>query len=202
MAYPSESQNSLPSKEPTPRDKAFTIGMVLFDKAFDFYTWYLSYDLGPSKHPTVLEALAIFMQLAKLSFEGQNILTQEEEKHLVKELHELYESVANGLVHNKDLILSLEKNLRVFMDKNIRARLVAALMRLEYKHASKEDTREDSHLVLQQLIRESLGKISSSLPDLVVFTLCRELETLGKKNLDIESVLQEFKKSLEWLKHS
>lgn len=197
MANPSEFEPSLPSK--LRGESPSLIGALLFEKAFDFYAWYLSYDLTPSKHHTILESLAIFMQIATLCFEGQHILSTHEEKHLVKEISELYDGTSNGMIHNKDLLNSLDHLLRTFTDTNIRARLVAALIKLEYKY-SKECSLKPSYLTLKQLIQEGLKNISPSLPDLVIFTLCRELEALYKKSLDIDLLVSELKIALKLLR--
>ena len=180
------------------------VGIVLFEAAFDFYAWYLSYDLTPSKHHRVFESLSLLMQMAKLSFEGACILSIQEEAYLLKELREFSDALSSGMFNNHDLVQALEKMLRKLTDANPKARLIAALVRLEYKICCHNENafNEVSHATFKQLIQNAFEKISPTLPDLIASTLSRELEALLAKPLDAHTFLQEFHNSIALLKHA
>lgn len=64
-------------------------GFTLFEKTFDFYTWYLSCDMGLSKQSLFFENLSLIMQIAKLSCEGAALLSIQEELMVLKQIQEL-----------------------------------------------------------------------------------------------------------------
>lgn len=180
------------------------VGALLFERAFDFYAWYLSYDLTPAKHHFIFESLSLLMQIGKLSFEGSDLLSAEEEKQLVRELQELYEALSNGMLQNKDLCVAFERIVKKLTGRNMKARLIAALVRLEYKTCCHNDTApsEAAQILFKQMISDAFDKISPALPDLIASTLSRELEALLVTNLPMEVFLKELKNSLMLLKHS
>lgn len=180
------------------------VGIALFEKTFDFYTWYLSYDLNPSKHHSIFESLSLLMQIAKLSFEGGGILSLKEEQWILKDLHDLSEGLSNGKLKNQDLCYALEYLLKKLSNTNAKARLITVLVRLEYKICGHHEAsyKEISHTTFKQLIQSSFQKISQSLPDLITSTLARELEKLLDKPLDADTFLKEFHNSLALLNHT
>lgn len=188
-------------KNPQP---THAIGIELFERVFNFYAWYLSYDLNPSKHPLIFESLSLLMQIAKLSFEGAALLSSEEEKRILRELYELSDALSNGMLKNRDLLKSLEKILKRLVDNNPKAKLIAILMKLEYKICIHNEVScsESFQVTFKEMLSNSLEKITSSLPNLIANTVARELETLYAAPLHVDTFLKEFKESTSLLKHA
>ena len=180
-----------------------TIGIALFEKTFNFYAWYLSYDSNPSKHHHVFELLSILMQIAKISFEGASILSLEEEHRTLKELHELSDSLSNGKIKNQDLSKSLDKIITGLINNNAKAKLITLLMKLEYRVCihNEEEFSESLQKKFKELLSTALEHIDSNLPNLIANTVARDLEALHKTTLHADTFLKKFNDTVTLLKH-
>lgn len=179
------------------------IGIGLFEKTFNFYAWYLSYDHNPSRHHLVFELLSILMQIAKLSFEGAAILSLEEEKKTLKELHELSDSLSNGKLKNQDLFKSLDKIITGLANNNSKAKLITLLMKLEYKICIHNEGEFSDSLQkkFKELLSTAFTHIDSSLPNLIANTVARELESIYQTPLHGDNFLKKFNDATTLLKH-
>lgn len=184
-------------------DSKQLVGIELFEKTFNFYAWYLSYDHQPAKHHQVFELLSLLMQIAKLSFEGSAILSSDEERHTLKELYELSDSLSNGKLKNKDLHKSLEKIITHLTNNNAKAKVITFLMKLEYKVCihNEDNFSESLQKKFKESVSNALEKIDASLPKLIATTVARDLESLYKSTLHEETFLKRFNEIITLLKH-
>lgn len=179
------------------------IGIELFEKTFNFYAWYLSYDHHPSKHHRVFELLSILMQIAKLSFEGAALLSLEEEKRTLKELYELSDSLSNGKLKNQDLFKSLDKIITELTNNNSKAKLITLLMKLEYKVCihNEGDFNESLQKKFKEILSTAFEHVDNTLPNLIANTVARDLESLYKTPLNGDSFLKKFNDAVVLLNH-
>lgn len=181
----------------------YSIGIELFEKTFNFYAWYLSYDHYPSKHHQIFELLSILMQISKLSFEGAAFLSLEEERKTLRELHELSDSLSNGKLKNKDLYKSLEKTLLGLTNNNSKAKLIAVLMKLEYRICIHHEGNFNEFLQkkFKDILSDAFKYVDRSLPDLIANTVIRELELLYKTTVHGDNFLKKFHEATTLLQH-
>jgi hypothetical protein len=207
MTHPSEDYNAPlhpfeRSHHQHPESKHL-VGIELFEKAFNFYAWYLSYDHHPAKNHGIFELLSILMQIAKVSFEGGAILSSQEEAHALKELYELSEALSNGQLKNKDLFNSLEKVISHLTHHNAKAKVVSLLMKLEYKLCIHHEANfgQATQKKFREIVANALEKIDKQLPSLIANTVARELDSLYKSPLDEVTFLKKFSETMTLLKH-
>jgi len=176
-------------------------GLSLFEKAFDFYSWYLSYDISLSKQWALFETLSLIMQIAKLSFEGAALLSAQEEEEALKQLQELSEAISGGTLKKIDLTTIIEKIITKLIDNNPRAKLVALLTRLEYKVCIHNtfDVSQEVQLLFRQELYKLLQAIKRTTPSFIAGTVARDLEQLYSEPVEEKTFLKKFKDSVKWL---
>ncbi|MEI8299986.1 MAG: hypothetical protein WCG10_00035 [Chlamydiota bacterium] len=189
-------------KDDFPQKKSpSNLGLTLFEKTSEFYSWYLSCDMGGSKPSLFCENLSLIMQIAKLSFEGASLLSIQEELMILNQIQELSEAICNGTMKKTHLTAFIEKTLKNLIDNNPQARLISLLMKLEYKICIHNTSYVNEEI--QKLFKEELktltNKISSSTPSFIANTISRDLEVLYKNPIDEPNFLTQFKDSIKWL---
>lgn len=111
-------------------------GSSLFQQASDFYSWHLS--TASTHQPGVYRNLSQLMRIAKVSADGANYLSPEQEATAQGELSDLSEDLSYGSLSAGDVHHSLTHILAHIKEDNPQAKLIGIATELEY-HLSIEN---------------------------------------------------------------